>query len=70
MNLSLSSPAVEQEKSQQGMNLLLLQQMYQPVLSGLFSSHYHTLQHVISWLAGAWAGLPENINTLLSMLQS
>jgi len=34
MNLSLSSPAVqEQEKSQQGMNLLLLQQMYQPVLS-------------------------------------
>ena len=34
MNLSLSSSAVEQEKSQQGMNLLLLQQMYQPVLSG------------------------------------
>ena len=58
MNLSLSSSVMEQEKSHQqqqqqppqGMNLLLLQQMYQPVLSGLFSSHYHTLQHVISWL--------------------
>ena len=59
MNLSLSSSVMEQEKSHQqqqqqqppqGMNLLLLQQMYQPVLSGLFFSQYHTLQNVNSWL--------------------
>ena len=43
MNLSLSSPAVEQEKSQQGMNLLLLQQMYQPVLSGSSLLHFFRL---------------------------